>query len=80
MLEHGAEEDKSRALSLLLASLHVFGSDPQAIKSIEKALKCGGLEVLQKFVDRLCEPGYRYNSNLRHDGPLLMRTVVNAVP
>ncbi|KAF8336945.1 armadillo-type protein [Cantharellus anzutake] len=46
LLEHGAGEDKSRAF------------DPQAIKSIEKALKCGGPEVLQKFVDRLCEPGY----------------------
>ena len=56
VLEHGIEGDKSRAVQLLLDSLPQYGIDPQAIKSIEKALKCGGPEVFEKIVKRLCEP------------------------
>lgn len=57
MLEHGAEQHQSRALSLLLSSLHQYGTDAQALKSIEKAIKVGGPDVLDKLVNRLCEPG-----------------------
>ena len=57
MLEHGAEQDRARALSLIVASLHLYGTDAQALKSIEKAIKCGGSDILERLVDRLCEPG-----------------------
>lgn len=57
MLEHGAGQDRARALSLIVASLHLYGTDAQALKSIEKAIKCGGSEVLEQLVNRLCEPG-----------------------
>lgn len=57
VLEHGAEADRTRALSLLLESLHLYGTDAQALKSVEKAIKCGSSEVLDKIVNRLCEPG-----------------------
>ncbi|KAF8314071.1 ARM repeat-containing protein [Clavulina sp. PMI_390] len=57
LLEHGAEDDRSRALGLLLEALHIYSTDAQAYKSIEKAIKCGGPEVLDRIVSRLCEPG-----------------------
>lgn len=57
VLEHGAEQDRARALSLILTSLHTYGTDAQALKSIDKAIKCGGSDVLEKLVNRLCEPG-----------------------
>jgi len=57
VLEHGAGQDRARALSLIVASLHLYGTDAQALKSIEKAIKCGGSEVLENLVNRLCEPG-----------------------
>jgi pumilio RNA-binding family len=57
VLEHGAEQDRARALSLIVTSLHLYGTDAQALKSIDKAIKCGGSEVLDKLVNRLCEPG-----------------------
>lgn len=41
----------------MLDSLHTYGTDAQALKSIEKAIKCGGPDVLDKLVNRLCEPG-----------------------
>ncbi|KAG8896418.1 hypothetical protein FRC01_011831, partial [Tulasnella sp. 417] len=57
MLEHGLPEHRSRALSLLGASLLQYATDAQAIKSIDKALKVCPEEAAEVFVTRLCEPG-----------------------
>ncbi|KAG9044764.1 hypothetical protein FS837_007558 [Tulasnella sp. UAMH 9824] len=57
MLEHGLPEHRSRALSLLGASLLQHATDAQAIKSIDKALKVCPEEAAEVFVTRLCEPG-----------------------
>ncbi|KIO24612.1 hypothetical protein M407DRAFT_55065, partial [Tulasnella calospora MUT 4182] len=57
MLEHALSEHRSRALSLLSASLLQYATDAQAIKSIDKALKVCPEEAAEVFVTRLCEPG-----------------------
>lgn len=69
VLEHGAPHHKARAIDNLIKGLSQYASHEQSIKSILKALKEGGPEVLDKVVTRLCEPPKGYFSFCRWDLP-----------
>lgn len=43
-------------LDLLLAGILDFAANDQGAKSINKALKEGGKETLNKMIRRMCEP------------------------
>lgn len=55
VLEHGSEKHRDMALSHLLTGLLEFATSEQGFKSVTKALKEGGKEALDKFVNRLRE-------------------------
>jgi pumilio RNA-binding family len=56
VLEHGSSHHRSLATNNLINGLSQYASHEQSIKSVLKALKEGGPEVLDKVVARLCEP------------------------
>lgn len=56
VLEHGSPHHRSLAINNLVNGLSQYASHEQSIKSVLKALKEGGPEVLDKVVTRLCEP------------------------
>ncbi|KAF8586248.1 ARM repeat-containing protein [Ramaria rubella] len=56
LLEHGSPQHRSLAITNLVNGLSQYASHEQSIKSVLKALKEGGPEVLDKVVVRLCEP------------------------
>lgn len=55
VLEHGSPKHKELALSHLLMGLLEFATSEQGFKSVAKALKEGGRDALNKFVDRMRE-------------------------
>lgn len=55
VLEHGSEKHRDMAMSHLLTGLLEFATSEQGFKSVTKALKEGGKEALDKFVNRLRE-------------------------
>ncbi|EJD04201.1 ARM repeat-containing protein [Fomitiporia mediterranea MF3/22] len=55
ILEHGSYKHRDLALSLLLAGLLEFATNEQGFKSVTKALKEGGKDTLDKFVNRMRE-------------------------
>jgi pumilio RNA-binding family len=56
VLEHGSPHHRSLAIANLINGLSQYASHEQSIKSVLKALKEGGPEILDKVVARLCEP------------------------
>ena len=56
VLEHGSLEHRQLTISHLIYGLLEFSTNEQGYKSVAKALKEGGREVLDKFVQRMCEP------------------------
>ncbi|KAH8825763.1 armadillo-type protein [Flagelloscypha sp. PMI_526] len=56
ILEHGSEKHRQMTLDHLLNGLLEFSANEQGAKSVTKALKEGGAEVLARFVKRMCEP------------------------
>ncbi|KAF8527378.1 armadillo-type protein, partial [Hysterangium stoloniferum] len=56
LLEHGSPHHRALAIDNLVNGLSQYASHEQSIKSVLKALKEGGPEVLDKVVTRLCEP------------------------
>jgi hypothetical protein len=68
VLEHGSEEHRSLTLDHLIAGLLDFAINEQGFKSLTKALKEGGKDVLDRVVKRMCEPARGYvNSNTRYN-------------
>ncbi|KIJ54299.1 hypothetical protein M422DRAFT_241548 [Sphaerobolus stellatus SS14] len=56
LLEHGAPHHQAKAIDNLIKGLSQYASHEQSIKSVLKALKEGGADVLDRVVLRLCEP------------------------
>ncbi|KAI5121310.1 hypothetical protein M0805_003777 [Coniferiporia weirii] len=55
ILEHGSPKHQNLALSHLLSGLLEFSTNEQGFKSVTKALKEGGKDTLDKFVNRMRE-------------------------
>ena len=55
VLEHGSYKHQELALSLLLSGLLEFATNEQGFKSVTKALREGGKDTLDKFVNRMRE-------------------------
>lgn len=60
VLEHGSVAHRQMTLDLLLAGILDFAGNEQGAKSINKALKEGGKETLNKMMHRMCEPSKGY--------------------
>lgn len=56
VLEHGSKKHRDMALDHLLAGLLEYATNEQGVKSVTKALKEGGKEVLDRIIKRMCEP------------------------
>jgi len=56
VLEHGSENHKAMTTAHLVDGLLEFATNEQGSKSVTKALKEGGKEILDKIVKRMCEP------------------------
>ncbi|KAI5287142.1 hypothetical protein KEM54_006212 [Ascosphaera aggregata] len=52
--EHGAPQDKSRAIEHILANVTDYSMDQFASKVVEKCLKIGGSEFLDRYLSRVC--------------------------
>ena len=53
--EHGCPADKQRAVDHILRFATEYSMDQYASKVIEKCLKIGGSEFLDRYLDRVCE-------------------------
>ncbi|KAF1961223.1 pumilio-family RNA binding repeat domain-containing protein [Byssothecium circinans] len=53
--EHGAPADRSRAIDHILRFATDYSVDQYASKVIEKCLKIGGNEFLDRYLERVCE-------------------------
>ncbi|KAF2182802.1 ARM repeat-containing protein [Zopfia rhizophila CBS 207.26] len=53
--EHGAPADRSRAIDHILRFATEYSMDQYASKVIEKCLKIGGAEFLDRYLERVCE-------------------------
>lgn len=53
--EHGAPADRSRAIDHILRFATEYSMDQYASKVIEKCLKIGGTDFLDRYLDRVCE-------------------------
>ncbi|TDL28065.1 ARM repeat-containing protein [Rickenella mellea] len=56
ILEHGSPKHRELAISHILFGLLEYSTNEQGYKSVSKALKEGGKDVLDRFVKRMCEP------------------------
>lgn len=53
--EHGAPADRGRAIDHILRFATEYSMDQYASKVIEKCLKIGGGEFLDRYLERVCE-------------------------
>ncbi|KAI9718622.1 MAG: hypothetical protein M1828_006630 [Chrysothrix sp. TS-e1954] len=53
--EHGAPADKSRAIEHVLRFATEYSTDQFASKVVEKCLKVGGGDFLERYLDKVCE-------------------------
>ncbi|MCJ1244303.1 hypothetical protein MMC30_001501, partial [Trapelia coarctata] len=53
--EHGAPADRSRAIDHVLRYATEYSMDQFASKVVEKCLKIGGAEFLERYLERVCE-------------------------
>ncbi|KAF2462361.1 armadillo-type protein [Lineolata rhizophorae] len=53
--EHGAPADRSQAIDHILRNAVGYSMDQYASKVIEKCLKIGGNDFLERYLDRICE-------------------------
>jgi len=56
VLEHGSLKHRTLALDQLMEGLLEYASHEQGVKSIQKALKEGGGDILDRMCKRMCEP------------------------
>ncbi|KAK7460854.1 meiotic PUF protein 1 [Stygiomarasmius scandens] len=56
ILEHGSEKHRQMTLDHLVTGLLEFATNEQGYKSITKALKEGGKDMLDRVIKRMCEP------------------------
>lgn len=62
-MEHGSSRHRSLALNEILDNFLEYATHEQGVKSIQKALKEGGPEVLDKICTRLCQTPKTYVSS-----------------
>jgi hypothetical protein len=55
IVEHGHPEDRVCALDVILSHASNYSTDQFASKVIEKALKCCGQEIFQRYVAKVVE-------------------------
>jgi pumilio RNA-binding family len=62
VLEHGSEKHRLMTIDHLVTGLLEYATHEQGSKSVTKALKEGGKDILDRVVKRMCEParGYVY--------------------
>lgn len=65
VLEHGSPQHRELVISHLVTGLLEFSTHEQGFKSVTKALKEGGKEVLNRFARKLCEPHQGFVSPFR---------------
>ena len=53
--EHGAPQDRSRATDHVLRYATEYSMDQFASKVVEKCLKIGGPDFLERYLERVCE-------------------------
>lgn len=53
--EHGAPPDRTRAVDTVVQNAAEYSMDQYASKVVEKCLKIGGNEFLERYLDRVCE-------------------------
>ncbi|KAL8686289.1 MAG: hypothetical protein Q9218_007209 [Villophora microphyllina] len=53
--EHGAAQDRSRAIDHVLRYATEYSMDQFASKVVEKCLKIGGSDFLERYLERVCE-------------------------
>lgn len=53
--EHGLPADRSRAIDHVLRYATEYSMDQFASKVVEKCLKIGGAEFLERYLERVCE-------------------------
>lgn len=53
--EHGSPPDRTRAIDHILRFSTEYSCDQYASKVVEKCLKIGGNEFLDRYLDRVCE-------------------------
>ncbi len=53
--EHGLPSDRSRAIDHVLRYATEYSMDQFASKVVEKCLKIGGAEFLERYLERVCE-------------------------
>ncbi|KAL8872627.1 MAG: hypothetical protein Q9174_001767 [Haloplaca sp. 1 TL-2023] len=53
--EHGAPQDRSRAIEHVLRYATEYSMDQFASKVVEKCLKIGGSDFLERYLERVCE-------------------------
>ncbi|KAI5787142.1 armadillo-type protein [Geopyxis carbonaria] len=53
--EHGAPHDRNRAIDVVIRNSAEYSMDQYASKVVEKCLKIGGTEFLDRYLDRVCE-------------------------
>lgn len=53
--EHGAPQDRSRAIDHVLRYATEYSMDQFASKVVEKCLKIGGPDFLERYLERVCE-------------------------
>ena len=53
--EHGAPADRIRAIDHVLRYATEYSMDQFASKVVEKCLKIGGAEFLERYLERVCE-------------------------
>ena len=53
--EHGAPQDRTRAIDHVLRYSTEYSMDQFASKVVEKCLKIGGPEFLERYLERVCE-------------------------
>ncbi|THV05726.1 ARM repeat-containing protein [Dendrothele bispora CBS 962.96] len=56
ILEHGSEKHRQMTLDHLIGGLLEFATNEQGYKSITKALKEDGKDMLDRVIKRMCEP------------------------
>jgi pumilio RNA-binding family len=73
VLEHGSANHRQLTIDHLLEGLLEYATHEQGSKSVTKALKEGGKEMVDRVVKRMCEPAKGYIYLLIADRSLVPR-------
>jgi hypothetical protein len=71
VLEHGSAHHRQLTIDHLMEGLLEYATHEQGSKSVTKALKEGGKEIVDRVVKRMCEPAKGCILFPLRSGPLL---------